>query len=385
MASKKKQMINVDDLEAGAPVRVEEVEITNGIGGLPVMQSKGGLNSMVDRHKKQIFLFDISGSMGDGMVPNEIEQMYTWSDEGLEKVIEFMHGDCEQEFGRRNNVWSGDHADIEAEFKKQAVKQIEAQIEMDLDENEEDATDEELAKMAKAQFDQMTPNELKDLMFELTYGFAPLVSSDLKLYFVRNSLDRKYETDVKRTSFKATSMRKIDIMKKAASQFIGERFDKVPDAQVLAYQFDDVCELLTTDISKVGLIAATDKMMPRGGTNIFMAMDIALKEFKRLPSALGAHHIVLVTDAESGDGNVIKQRLLPIMKDLNVVLDFIQVKGKDSDQAWNTFCTDNVKILKEVCDATGGEFVVVNTPSDFETKLLKAANRLLLTAGNSKN
>jgi len=384
MASKK--MIDLDALESGKAVVAEEVPVTTGPGAVAAMPKSKGVEAMFDRYKKMAFLFDISGSMGEGMLPDEIDKLYRWSDEILEKFLAYMRKQVKEQFLHNHSIYDQlTDAEYAAKVEEVIVQTITRELQMAGaeefvdEEDEDDLTAQGKGHKAQAieHFKDMTEEEKDDMLFDNVYGFPPVIGQELKYHIIRQQLhrDNRCGVELQKTGIKAVSMAKMDVMKMAASNFISERFTKVPDAQVLAYKFDDNTVLMTSDITKDGLLRSVDMLRPEGGTNIFSALSIAISEFKRAQSAVGSHHIVLVTDAESGDGEAIEKQLLPKMKELNIVLDFIQIKGM-GEMGW--YYKSTLETLKKVCAATGGEFVEVNTPTDFNQKFLKAANRLCL-------
>jgi len=271
-------------------------------------------------------------------------------------------------------------AEITAKLDSEIQKLLQSEMEMELDEEdlEDDSVMEEIEEDAKKLVAAMPKLDKDDKMFFLAYGLEPVIGKELRIYVIRQQLHKAYD-DLKlvETGVKPTSMGKIDVMKNAAKQFIGERFDRHPDAKVYAYQFDDIVELMTADISKDGLLQAVDRLYPRNGTNIFAALDVALKELKRSPSPMALHQIVLVTDGETSEGEWIEKELLPRMKAQGVVLDFIFIVGSGM---WSNHYQESTAALKRVCKETGGEFTQVDTPSDLTQKFLKAAHRLMIPA-----
>lgn len=379
---KRKDLIDLDNLDVAqdaVPSVEKENDVIGNAGGLATQAKGNQIDSIFDRYKKLLFLFDISGSMGEGMLPDEIEKMYHWSDVVLDQFLKALQNDVRKNFlNRYIGAWmKPTDAELDAEIEKQLIAMHFQIMRMEIDEDSYD--EEDLEKDAKAVVDQLGIQEKANELFFLTYGMEPTTAGmDLKLYIIRQSLAQVYGIKLVPTGVQATSQRKIDVMQNAASQFVNERFSKCPDAIVMAYQFDDSPELITRDCTKDGLLKAIPHMHPRGGTNIFSAIATALGEFKRSPSALGSHHIVLITDAESSDGLDVEKDQLPKMKELGVVLDFIQIKGTSADQWGTEVYRQSADALRRICSATGGDYTEVNTPAEFTKKFLAAANRLLI-------
>lgn len=373
--------IDLDSLEVGnATVQENPVEAPVA-GAVPTAQPKQKtVNAMFDKYKKMVFLFDVSGSMGDGMLPDDIDKMYFWNEDILQSFLDRLWSDLDAQFQRRYfGPWEKptpqDFENKNAEviggyFKTEILTEL-------LMAGGDDSVDEEsLEKLVQARVDSLSEQDRKTMKFFFTYGIEPVISENLKYLIVRKQLHHQYSLDLRKVpGYVVNSMAKMDVMKKAASAFIKERFDKNPEAQVLAYAFDHQISLLSNEITADALLKAVDQMHPTGGTDIYQAVSIALKEFNRAPSAVGSHHIVLVTDAESSDGEAVES-LLPKLKDAGIVLDFIQVRGTIDSEHPTT--RENAEILKRVCKMTGGDYTEVNTPSDFTQKFLAAANRLCL-------
>lgn len=165
---------------------------------------------------------------------------------------------------------------------------------------------------------------------------------------------------------------KIDVMKKAVADFADRRYEKYPDAQIIVATFDDSTEIEST--SQAMLRPKLQALYPRGGTNITLAVTQVLDYLKKLPECI-SNHIVLVTDGEDWGAVQVKE-LIPRMKEMNVVLDYIYVKSDyDSD---GTTSSEVSKAFKEICTELGGEYKECKYANDFEKVFLAASNRLAL-------
>ncbi len=90
---------------------------------------------------------------------------------------------------------------------------------------------------------------------------------------------------------------------------------------------------------------------------------------------------MLITDGGSYDGKNVPS-LLPDMKRLGIVLDFILISG-EYEMTW-VEQQEVVSIIKGVCEETRGEFIHVAKQGDFEKKFFEVSRRLLLPAPPSK-
>lgn len=170
---------------------------------------------------------------------------------------------------------------------------------------------------------------------------------------------------------------KMQSLKKAARDFVSKKFKKNPDSRVLVYSFEMTPRLLSNGASEDDVIKAINSLEPSGGTNIFSAVRGAVNDCGKMRSDIGANHIVLVSDG-CDDGAIQVQNLLDEMREQRVVFDFIFMKGRDDH-----FTESNPIIVSliKVCEMTGGQFTIVETAKDFETKFLQASSRKCLPPG----
>ena len=64
------------------------------------------------------------------------------------------------------------------------------------------------------------------------------------------------------------------------------------------------------------------------------------------------------------------------MKELGIVFDFIYMLGASPDQQGEQVA----KVMRNLCEATGGEYTVVKTEEDFIQKFLEVSKRPMLPA-----
>jgi len=119
-------------------------------------------------------------------------------------------------------------------------------------------------------------------------------------------------------------------------------------------------------------------MSCRGGTDIFAAVNLAVDECKKRPATMAANHVILVTDGDSGSVDDL-DNLIPVMKEKNIVLDFIFIQGTRVG-GWGRDVTPYIQKIRDVATQTGGEVIEVNNAEAVIRKLSEVSNRLLLPA-----
>lgn len=284
------------------------------------------LQEMFDRYQKKIYLFDESGSMSEGMAPEDERQLYKWTSDVLTSFRNFIE------------------SHIAGEIVQQDPSLDPAKA---LDEAKEVMRNEDLYNDEK-----------------------------LKSYILQNRIHTvaKHIKLEEQSSWTLHTERKIDAVKGAMKKFVEQRFKRFPDAQVAVFGFTTTTEIKCyAGALKEEVLAAIDRLTSSGGTQIFQAVERAVQECKRRPSKVGAHHIVLVTDAQDYSAERV-QELRDKMKEMNIVFDFIFVKGMHGESA----PANVVKILQGVCSQTGGEYNEVSKSSDFTEKFLEVSSRRAL-------
>jgi uncharacterized protein with von Willebrand factor type A (vWA) domain len=121
------------------------------------------------------------------------------------------------------------------------------------------------------------------------------------------------------------------------------------------------------------VLEAVNKLpdMCGGGTTITQAVKTAISLIKQRPSRVQANQIILVTDGQDHEAVAVED-LLSQMKELNIVFDFIFIRGQTEDKGYYTRAVD---VLRKVCSETGGEYQTCSKASDFEMQLMAASNR----------
>jgi hypothetical protein len=193
------QNIPLPETPKPAPVVVVEDEVVE--TGLVVVAKKPvqpevttaqSLNNVFDRYQKKIYLFDVSGSMRDGMAPEDEAELCNWTPEVLTRFREAI--------------------------RDEQIEEAEDAENADLDDAEDEADD----FMAEEGLDDDA--KLKAYIIEKKLGFG---------YYPAVQLEKKSGCDLK-------TERKIDSVKGAMTRFIEQRFRKYPEAQVGVLRFSAI-------------------------------------------------------------------------------------------------------------------------------------------------
>jgi hypothetical protein len=287
------------------------------------------LADMYDRFSKLLYAIDASGSMAEGMLNEDTINQYKWTPEILAQFRDKMKAD--------------------------------KSLSDDIEEWDEDA-EEEVMRAFPLDVDGMGDDELK--MYILTENLQQKYSIHVDMDYSRGSRKRQ------RT--------KMAALKDAAKNFVHDRFLKFKDARVGVFSFEDSPQLLCVAGATEDEVMAAINRLPDaggGGTNIYRAVERVVGECKKRPSEVGLHHIVLVSDGcDYGAAQV--EGLVPKMKELGIVFDFIYMVGASPDNQGE----DTAKVMRRVCEMTGGEYTVVKTEQDFIEKFLTVSNRPMLPA-----
>lgn len=323
--------------QTSTPKEAFETVVDNAVSNVDAGEGNT-LTDMYDRFSKLIYAIDASGSMGEGMLSEESVNLYKWTPEILEQFMLAMEEDKYFE-----KLWKEERKEMAEEFEE------------DGDTFEGDDT---------------SPVDVRSL-----------TDAQLKMEIVKENLSDKYgiplEQDYK-YGMKGRSRSKMMALKDAAKNFVHTRFQKFADARVGVFSFEDTPMLLcAAGASEEEVMQAINRLPDNGGggTNIYRAVDRVVNECKKRPSEVGLHHIVLVSDGCDYGGVQVKE-LVPKMKELGIVFDFIYMIGLSPDTQGEAVA----KVMREVCEATGGEYTVVKTEEDFEQKFLEVSNRKMLPA-----
>ncbi len=296
------------------------------------------LEDIFDRFSKLVYVIDASGSMGEGMKDEDQLGMYIWPPEKLEAL-------------------RGHLAKLEAAAAKENEEFDDIEFE-----------EEETVKLSEASDDELKRHIIRNAKSAGRWG-----GGDANFEGFVFPMNSKFNA--------RKNQSKMQILKGAAKQFVSKRFAKFADAKVAVMQFEDSPSLLCASGASEREVLAAIEMLPDhggGGTNIYRAVTAGISDCKRRPSEVGAHHIVLVSDGCDRGALQIKD-LVPKMKETGIVFDFIFVQGLAGDAEG----ADVARVLKSVCEATGGEYTEVRTAQDFETKFLAVSNRPMLPPARS--
>jgi hypothetical protein len=307
------------------------------------------LADIYDREMKLWYVVDNSGSMADGM-DKETDQMVKEFQWPPEMLLEF-----------RKRL-----ADEQGSLPTPAP---------DADADDEDEFDEEYAD-AEPIVNWLDSASVTDLQ--------------LQMKILDEQLNDKYKIPlVPVKSYGADTkgpMRKLDVVKTESKSFVRERFQKFPRAKVGVFSFNQSCTLRAPVGSfEASVYEAIDSMYPNGGTSIIPAIERVMKECGRLKKEIGMHHIVLISDGFD-NGALDAEKLIPQMKEIGIVFDFIFVANRALDEnGYERALVEKVAaVLRKVCEATGGEFTEVNKVSEFKQKFLSVSTRLCLPPASGK-
>lgn len=292
------------------------------------------IHNIYDEFQKLLYLIDISDSMRDVVVGAGSVDLYIWSEFSMQQIA------------------------MKVSAAVEAVKKAEDAAAAILSSSQDE--DPEMIDMPEVD--------------QITIAWAKLegkVGDDLKLGVIQFGLTSDASLRIDRNYSKMDdSITKLGLVKKMARKMVDERYQKYPRADVHCLTFNTAVHVVSAN-NRQQLLDGIDKIAPAGGTWIYAALESTLEMCKKAPSAVGLHHIVLVTDGEDGSGALVPE-LLPQMKELGVVLDFIYIK-----QHGDEYTQANAAIIKSVCDATGGTYKEVNNAKEFETQFIAASTKLL--------
>lgn len=360
-------------------------------GGLVKIGSGSKLHDIYERFQKQVYCFDVSDSMNEGMVPGELNSVCYWNADILNQIREKL-----PEYAK-GRTWEFEQALKEAKLECEArivslneeITTSNEEIEQ-LKEDLQDAGDpdekaeikdmiSELKNRVKEINDVEIPeaknpsaDTLEKIAIRLVLGFDLNNEEALMKAVYLNNIDSHVGLKVQRTGLGLSFKSKISTVKTSVKKVLEERFQKYPESDVVAIKFANSAKVISRGVSKKELFTKIEELTVNGGTDIYAAVELALNECKKAPAALGANHVILVTDGESFTvGRV--ETLIPQMKEKNVVLDFIFIKNE-----WKSWGAEYVDRLIDIAKRTGGEVVTVNNAEALTLKLHEVSTRLLL-------
>ena len=342
---KKDKMIDLDALET--PVKEQSSEttkVTANVGelGLAVSQTavapkaSRSLAEIYSERQKLIYLIDVSGSMADIVAGAADASMFSWSDSAIKSAKEK----------------AAKAAAKMASYQEAATVAIQAAVEEGMDIQD--------VPVVEPSQDELKWAELDGLDDEA-----------LKVEVVRKNL--YHDLWLMPLQDKRDLCSKLGLVKKMASRMIDERLQKYPDADIMCATFTHEVNILPVT-SKEAMLLALEGTRPTGGTAIHRAIATIIEACKKRPAKVNLHHIVLVSDGEDGSATSLPD-LLPQMKELGVVLDFIYISQPGEQDSYRTAVAETIK---EVCIATNGTYTVVTNADEFTTKFIAASQRLML-------
>lgn len=243
--------------------------------------------------------------------------------------------------------------------------------------------------------DTLTDVELHPLINFFSFPPIPHCSDDIELknLIVKNNLMSFLGIIPDLTKKHQEPPTRLGVLRTLAKQEIHARFEKYPNSRIAVIPFSGQAAPLFDDGKQDEIDAAIEKLdsnmtIPRygvgmdeygkpvvkslcvmdGGTDIMVAINEGLEVCRAHPSAVGIHHIIVVSDGGSG----INTAWTPILKSSGVVLDYIHI----GDEYVN-------ELLAAMCKELGGECVTVNSEKDLKEKFKLAVNRLMLPAASS--
>ena len=281
---------------------------------------------------KLIYLIDISSSMQDGLPSEDKANIFIWTDDMMAK---FRAG--------LENPTTPEQREAVDEIKEGYVVAPE-----DYDEDED---------VNASTFEE----DIKE-------------DSIVQEWVLQHGLHHLFRIDLQRNPFFVSKAKsKLDAVKDNAKKFVEEKFAKYGQAQIHVMSFDTRTKEITKSNEKDRIIDAIDKLWYGGGTDIFKAVMRSIEECENRPSVTKTHHVVLISDGlDYGALSIVPQ--IPRIKQANIVFDFIYVRGRDPIDAASAI----VKAMKEVCEATGGEFTDVGSIQDFQKVFANVSARLCL-------
>ena len=310
-----------------------------------------GQETARDRHTKKIFVIDRSGSTHDYVAAVSRIGLLVWPDE----VFEWTRSRIENAERRLAAADDEYMSDLDAEEGSEAATEVELH-EIEHDHAEED---------------------------ERWAALDPMDHDAIRTAVLRYNLKVPFEAG---DSF---STAKYKLIQAVVARAIRERVHKYPDAKIHGIFFDSKPEHIQVELpadesgkrryrpatAEEIITAVYADRFHGGGTNITKGLASAVALCRRSPSAVKLHHVILITDGLDYGALECVQFIEP-MQMLGICLDVVHISDEPD--------TEVGALLKRVCEQTGGEYQVADDVEAFQTKLLNAAGRLLLTAGGAK-
>ena len=294
--------------------------------------------SMADiyqQRQKLIYAIDVSISMDENMAGTETVEDFLWDVHAMQRI-----------------------SDRIAEAEAHAALQMQHELDM--------AADPDLG-----------PEQFVTDQDEKWLAIAKMTVADQKVAILKYSLHREIYIPVnwsrRHTSDTEVLRTKLDLVKQMSKQMVQQRREKYPEADIIVTEFANSPSVVSSSADTQSIVDAISRMYAHGGTSIFQAVKYCMGICRKAPSPVKLNHVVLVTDGESHDA-VNLPSLIPECKRLGVVVDFIWIADPGASLEGYTGRSE----IKQLCDATGGEFIKVTSAEEFKTKFVEASTRALL-------
>lgn len=375
-------MIDLDNMDDGA-VNVETDEVVSGPTGIVRVQSGLTANGIYDRYQKMVYVFDVSVSMNDGMMPGEIDQVAIWNADVIAKLREAAINDAKKAWWYADALKQAPSKFAEEAASIQAqIKELEAEL-PNIDPDDMDAVADLSSELASLGAEYQlasapTPEMLEQRALKEPLGYDVMNDTEFKMRVYSDGLDRRFGITLARTGLGLTSISKLDVVKQTTAKLIAERLDKYPDADITVIEFATKAKARKRSASRSELLNIISTLSADGGsTNIYAGVFAAVEECKARPAALAANHIVLVTDGESHTVPACLS-LVDTMKEKNIVLDLVCVQEQNKPLR-----QEFLQVLQDVAVQTGGTVAIANNADQLNRKMFEASTRLLLGTGNA--
>lgn len=236
------------------------------------------LTGVYDEHQKLVFLFDVSGSMGEYLETSAKD--FEWTDEVIASVEEKLRGLIALEADANLSRWSDGFDAVSA---------------LPRDENG-----------------------------------ARIVTVD------KNAVAKAYRFFNLKPTRRTPS--RIELVKTLAKREIEARFDKYADSSVAVIPFGDNAKVSFDDGTRTEVSAVLERLrigmdeVNENGTNILGALRVGVECCRKHPSSVGLHHFVLVSDGQDSNACEIKD-WVPMLKASGVVIDYIHIGREGSANA----------------------------------------------------
>lgn len=327
------ELFDPDALTASTPETQQQDELLQGSREMTHAPEPQTLEALYDENQKLVFLFDISGSMNNMLAErSEVPEM----------------------------------ADVrwyvaDSDFHRVIIDALRGQLSL----NDREALGKTL---------QLAPTSMN-------WDGTPMYAVNDQ----EEAMIRSLDVSLLKTMLLATRnwmlageyrdpMTRIKMCKMLAQEQVTKRLQKYPNADIEILVFDTATHRMRGETVMENLESFQAQCIG-GLTDIGRAVKDALALCRKAPSAVGLHHLVLVSDAGQNAGNIDEDGILKQMLQLGVVFDMILMGNADGRWA---------DAFKMWAHKTGGEFELVRSPGEFRQKFLAATERKCLPPASAK-